>query len=33
VLTPAKNNTDAKPPGPVDLRDIGNWWTFVKGAD
>ena len=21
------------PSGPVDLRDIGNWWSFVKGAD
>jgi formylglycine-generating enzyme required for sulfatase activity len=21
------------PPGPVDLRDIGNWWSFVEGAD
>jgi formylglycine-generating enzyme len=22
-----------KPPGPVDLRDIRNWWHFVRGAD
>ncbi|HEY6628162.1 MAG TPA: formylglycine-generating enzyme family protein [Acidimicrobiia bacterium] len=22
-----------QPPGPVDLRDIGNWWSFVEGAD
>ena len=22
-----------QPPGPVDLRDIGNWWSFMKGAD
>jgi len=22
-----------KPPGPVDLRDIGNWWRFERGAD
>ncbi|MGH8610115.1 MAG: formylglycine-generating enzyme family protein [Gammaproteobacteria bacterium] len=20
-------------PGPVDLRDFGNWWTFLRGAD
>jgi formylglycine-generating enzyme len=22
-----------KPSGPVDRRDIGNWWTFMRGAD
>jgi len=22
-----------KPPGPVDLRDVRNWWHFVMGAD
>jgi sulfatase modifying factor 1 len=22
-----------QPPGSVDLRDIGNWWAFVEGAD
>src|SRR5262249_33138248 len=22
-----------KPPGPVDLRDVRNWWHFVFGAD
>jgi sulfatase modifying factor 1 len=22
-----------KPPGPVDLRDIRNWWQFIFGAD
>ncbi|WP_373044442.1 formylglycine-generating enzyme family protein [Vulgatibacter sp.] len=22
-----------KPPGPVDLRDITNWWRFERGAD
>ncbi|WP_208110087.1 formylglycine-generating enzyme family protein [Methylocaldum gracile] len=22
-----------KPPGPVNLRDIGNWWSYMKGAD
>lgn len=22
-----------QPPGPVDLRDVGHWWAFVKGAD
>jgi formylglycine-generating enzyme required for sulfatase activity len=22
-----------RPPGPVNLRDIGNWWSFMKGAD
>lgn len=22
-----------QPRGPVDLRDVGNWWAFVKGAD
>jgi sulfatase modifying factor 1 len=22
-----------QPPGPVDLRDITNWWTFLPGAD
>jgi formylglycine-generating enzyme len=22
-----------KPPGPVDLRDFTNWWTFMRGAD
>lgn len=22
-----------KPPGRVDLRDIGNWWAYVGGAD
>jgi formylglycine-generating enzyme required for sulfatase activity len=22
-----------QPSGPVDLRDIGNWWSFMKGAD
>jgi formylglycine-generating enzyme required for sulfatase activity len=22
-----------KPPGRVDLRDITNWWSFMKGAD
>ncbi len=21
------------PPGPVDLRDLTNWWQFVRGAD
>ena len=21
-----------KPPGPVDLLDVGNWWTYVPGA-
>ena len=21
-----------KPPGPVDLRDVGNWWAYVPGA-
>ena len=21
------------PDGPVDLRDFGNWWTFMRGAD
>lgn len=22
-----------QPPGPVDLRDLTNWWHFVRGAD
>jgi len=22
-----------KPPGPVDMRNIANWWQFMKGAD
>jgi len=22
-----------KPPGPVDLRNTHNWWTYVRGAD
>lgn len=22
-----------RPSGPVDMRNIGNWWTFEKGAD
>jgi len=22
-----------QPPGPVDLRDVGNWWAFAMGAD
>jgi sulfatase modifying factor 1 len=22
-----------KPPGPVDRRNIGNWWSFLRGAD
>jgi formylglycine-generating enzyme required for sulfatase activity len=22
-----------KPPGPVDLRDIRNWWQFTRAAD
>ena len=22
-----------KPPGPVDVRHIGNWWHFMRGAD
>ena len=22
-----------QPRGPVDLRDVGNWWAFVKAAD
>ena len=22
-----------KPPGPVDLRDMRQWWQFVRGAD
>jgi formylglycine-generating enzyme required for sulfatase activity len=22
-----------KAPGPVDLRNFGNWWTFMRGAD
>ncbi|HEY3352490.1 MAG TPA: formylglycine-generating enzyme family protein [Polyangia bacterium] len=32
LLTPG-SLVFVKPPGPVDLRDVRNWWTFMPGAD